>query len=541
MLAPEMPPVKAEPSWATRRWAPPLLTGDDDEPLGRKDRVQPVDLAALTGLVVLLGVLWGRARGVFYWVDEGISVGISSHAFTSIPGILRQDGAPPLYYLLLHVWMALFGASAAATHLLSLGFGLATVPAALWAGWSLFGRRVGWTLAALMALSPFLAYYANETRMYSLLVLLGLVTTATFVHAFVIRRRRYLPVFALLLTLLIYTHNWGLFFGIGAGLSAVMCALSARNRLAVLLDAAFAFGAAGLLYLPWVPTLLAQLAHTGTPFIPTPSLVRARDDVLVVFGPREAIVALGIGAGVGIAALVRRPWNRAAFALVAIAVLPLVALTLGLLFSRYNSVWQVRYLAVALAPIALVLAVGLARGRQIGVASLAVYALIMVPIGVKQHPAQKSDVKLVADRFGPKLQRGDLVVTDFGSVPVTSYYFPPGLRYAEAPGLVSDERRSDQRDGEDRLRAADPRITLLPLVESLPTGGHVLVVCPTLRFLGTEPTEFVKLLFARCHEFQDLLLGNGGMRLDDQYEPEPGLTTVHAPKQARLFTKVSPT
>lgn len=539
--ASEAPPAKAATPARARR-VPVLLGADDDGSLGAKRPVQTVDLAALTGLVVLLGVLWGRARGVFLWVDEGISVGISSHAFTSIPGILRQDGSPPLYYLLLHVWMALFGSSEEATHLLSLGFALAAVPAGLWVGWSLFGRRVGWTLAALMALNPFLAYYANETRMYSLLVLLGLLMTATFVHAFVFRRRGYLPAFALLLTLLLYTHNWGFFVGIGAGLSAMMCALSARNRLAVLLDAVLAFGAAGLLYLPWVPTLLAQLAHTGAPFIAKPRLDRVRDDLLVLFGPREAIVALGIGAAVGIAGLFHRPWNRVAFALVAIAVLPLGALTLALLYSRHNSVWLIRYLAVVLAPMALLLAVGLARGRQIGVACLTVYALFVVPIGVKQNPAEKSNVKLVADRFGPKLQRGDLVVTDFGTVPIASYYLPSGLRYAEATGPVSDERRSDQRDGEDRLRAAEPRITLLPLVESLPVGGHVLVVCPTSGFLGTdEPTEFVKLIYARCHEFQNLMLETRGIRLDDQYEPDPGLKSIHAPRTADLFTKVSPT
>lgn len=61
--------------------------------------------------------------------------------------------------------MSLFGNSEAATHSLSLLFALAAVPTALWAGWSLFGRRTGWVCAALSALNPFLAAYANETRM----------------------------------------------------------------------------------------------------------------------------------------------------------------------------------------------------------------------------------------------------------------------------------------------------------------------------------------------------------------------------------------
>ena len=519
---------------------PALLGIGDYASLGPHRRVAAVDLAALAGLVVLLAFLWGRAREVLFWTDEGISVGISSHAFGSIPDLLRQDGSPPLYYLLLNVWMSLFGSSEAATHILSLGFALATVPAALWAGWSLFGRRAGWICASLMALNPFLSYYANETRMYTLVVLLGLLATATFVHAFVFRRRRYLPAFTASLTLLIYTHNWGLLFGIAAGASVLLCALLAESRLAVIRDAAPAFGGAVVAYLPWLPYLLDQMAHVGAAFAPRPTPVVARDDVLLLFGLREASVVLGLGAAMGLAALLRWPWSRAACTIVAVALVPGVVLAAGWLLSRQESVWQARYLAVVVAPLALVIAVGLARGGQVAVACLAVYALFMVPIGVKQGPTLKSGVKLVADRFGPKLQQGDLVVTDFGGVPLLSYYLPPGLRYAEALGEVADERRSNQRDGTARQRAADPTKTLPPLVESLRIGGRVLVVCPPLENLPIGPTEFVMLRILRCDEALGVLLEMPGLRLVDKLKIGPPPTTFYGTVETHLFTKLPP-
>jgi mannosyltransferase len=83
-------------------------------------------LAAGT-LVVLLVVsfmLRTRSLAAHFWIDEGLSVGIASHALTDIPGLLRQDGSPPLYYLLLHEWMRAFGTGETATHALSLLFGL---------------------------------------------------------------------------------------------------------------------------------------------------------------------------------------------------------------------------------------------------------------------------------------------------------------------------------------------------------------------------------------------------------------------------------
>jgi hypothetical protein len=42
---------------------------------------------------------------VGYWVDEGLSVGHRRPAADRHPGTLRQDGSPPLYYCLLHIWM----------------------------------------------------------------------------------------------------------------------------------------------------------------------------------------------------------------------------------------------------------------------------------------------------------------------------------------------------------------------------------------------------------------------------------------------------
>ena len=45
------------------------------------------------------------ARRRQFWKDEAITTGIASHSLSAIPGVLRHDGSPPLFYLLLHFWM----------------------------------------------------------------------------------------------------------------------------------------------------------------------------------------------------------------------------------------------------------------------------------------------------------------------------------------------------------------------------------------------------------------------------------------------------
>jgi len=197
-------------------------------------------LAGVALLVVISVVLRTRELHFHFWVDEGISVGIASHPLAHIPSLLRQDGSPPLYYLLLHLWMSARGHSEVATHELSLIFALLSIPAAYWAGASLFGRRVGLIAAVLAAGVPYLTTYAQETRMYSLVALLALVAVTSFVHVYVFRRRRYIPVFAVSLVATVYTHNWGLFLGVATAVAFAFCLIrtSREARSSLLVDGA---------------------------------------------------------------------------------------------------------------------------------------------------------------------------------------------------------------------------------------------------------------------------------------------------------------
>ncbi len=58
----------------------------------------PLGLGLLVAGSVLLRT---RQLDVGFWIDEGLSVGIADRPLGDIPGVLRQDGSPPLYYVLL--------------------------------------------------------------------------------------------------------------------------------------------------------------------------------------------------------------------------------------------------------------------------------------------------------------------------------------------------------------------------------------------------------------------------------------------------------
>ncbi len=125
-------------------------------------------------------------------------------------------------------------------------------------------------MAILCAFSTFLTAYAQESRMYELMALLGILATAAFIHGFVYRRRRYLIMFAVCEALMLYTHAWGIFFGAGSVIALIPIWRASDDRRGIVRDAVLAYVGAGVLFLPWLPNFIYQATHTGAPWAPPP-------------------------------------------------------------------------------------------------------------------------------------------------------------------------------------------------------------------------------------------------------------------------------
>ena len=126
-------------------------------------------------LVITITVIGGLLR-VFalgnkgLWLDETFSVWMASHSVAEmLQWIVRIDQHPPLYYLLLHYWIALNGGTPYYVRLLSVLFGAGTIPIIYLIGKRMSGVVMGLVAAVFLALSLFNIYFAQETRMYTLL------------------------------------------------------------------------------------------------------------------------------------------------------------------------------------------------------------------------------------------------------------------------------------------------------------------------------------------------------------------------------------
>ncbi len=139
------------------------------------------------------------------WLDETFSLWIANHGVADmLQWITRIDQHPPLYYLLLHYWIAQNGDSPYYARLLSALFGAGTIPIIFLIGKRLSGDVVGWAAALFLSLSLFNIYYAQETRMYTLLTFNAAVTIYALVRLLT-DSRSVRPIGSQLLE---YLHAW---------------------------------------------------------------------------------------------------------------------------------------------------------------------------------------------------------------------------------------------------------------------------------------------------------------------------------------------
>jgi mannosyltransferase len=411
--------------------------------------------------------------------------------------VLRQDGSPPLYYMLLHFWIGIFGTDEYDTHALSLVFSTLTIPVGLWGGWKLFGRWAGIVTGVLCAANPFLTTYAQETRQYSLVVLLSLLTTVFFLFAFVQRDRRYIGFFAVSLAALLYTHLWSAWVVLST--AGVLLVLMRRDR-SLLRDGLLGFGGAFLLYLPWLPTALYQVKHTAAPWASGPTWRAAQQIPQSLAGGKYEwpITAIVVVVGLVIAWRVHRRGEPAAESVAGTGFMRvrddragwvafgLLALMVGLAWigGKLSGVWVPRYFAIFVGPFLIWAGWLFARAGVIGLAGLAILGA-----GFQFYPHTpeklflKSNVKFVVADGAERLKRGDVVMsTHPEQIPLIYHYMNEdgahGMRYATQLGWFPDPQVMDWRDVTDKLRKTRAKYDLVPILDGMPVGRQLYLIRP---------------------------------------------------------------
>ncbi|EUB76641.1 hypothetical protein PMI27_005950 [Pseudomonas sp. GM41(2012)] len=198
------------------------------------------------------------------WGDEGSSLLLSQYSLAGIWVHAAHDVHPPLYFMLLHGWIELFGDGIFSIRSLSALPGIATVALGVWLVDLLATRRAALLAGVLLALLPTAVRYSQEVRMYSLLGLWLIAATIALVYWIKHPgRKRYLVIYALLMSAAFYTHYFTALCVLCHWLYLGLIRVQPGYRLRHIQQPGWWWAnvAIVLVYLPWVPNLIDLIQH----------------------------------------------------------------------------------------------------------------------------------------------------------------------------------------------------------------------------------------------------------------------------------------
>ncbi|MEO6628663.1 MAG: glycosyltransferase family 39 protein [Aquihabitans sp.] len=449
-----------------------------------------IPFGGLVGSALIVGVVLRFVTKSPLWLDEALSVNIAKLPVGEIVEALRHDGHPPLFYVLLHGWMGVFGQSDWAVRAFSGLWSLALLPLVWVAARRIGGTRVAVYALALLALSPFAIRYGTETRMYAMVAVLSvagwlLVDDALRGRATLVR----LVAIACVVGALLWTHYWAIWFLLTAGIALLVHLWRVQRsgppqlaRSTYRVIAAVAVG--GLTFLPWAPVMLYQGSHTGTPWARPMRPTEMVATMLLDFGGGKYAEATVLGwlfaaiAAVGLLGraidrrrieldLRTRPEGRA-FAILVGGTLAVACVTGYAL----NATFASRYASI-IHPFVIILgALGLdqIRSRPIALAALTMLLVLGGIGGARNVVTDRSDARRSADVITANAERGDWVVYCPDQLgPATSRLLDVDVHQVTYPEFLRPQR-VDWVDYKERLAETKPANFAAELLDRV--GAH---------------------------------------------------------------------
>jgi 4-amino-4-deoxy-L-arabinose transferase-like glycosyltransferase len=473
-------------------------------------------LAALVVSAMLLhGLLslGGLARHPL-WLDEAYAVTVARQAPGPAAIALASDTGPPLYYWILHVWIALFGDSERAVRALSILFGALTVPAAAALARRVSGARAGIAAAFLVAAAPIMVQFSQEARMYTLMALLATFSTERLLAWMIDGNRGALVAHGLLLPVAFYTHNWGLLLLPGSAAAVVALAAGGGEIRARWRGWAIAASLALLAYLPWLPVLKGQAGSHAYDYI---GMVQKLPAWRLPFRSL-ALFASGVGTTGGEAkSLLPAPGGHVAaiawtLLLVAACILParrsarLALLLCGIVplaaAAAYSGLVRPIYLAgryeLMVFPILTALGAAalsdLAPGRWLGWTAV-VWTLLLCGLSLSYTSGvqRRFPEQPLASRLAPELQPGDRVVFTGLYRAAMEYYLRRSGAPFEAASFPPDAARHLGWYYDSLYDTADAGLALAARADCPPAMGRTWVVASR-----TETCMFLIDQLSRC-------------------------------------------
>ncbi len=169
---------------------------------------------------------------------------------------------PPLYYIMLRLWMQTFGNSVGIMRSLSALISLLAFPCIYWLCMELFDSSlVGWMAMGLIAVSPFHVQYAQQAREYSFWTVTTLLSSAVLLRAIRVKTRVSWAIYAATLAIGLYCFSFFVFVAIAHGLYIL---ITSNFRFTKAMISYLAASVVGFItFIPWIWTTIYHLPEVN--------------------------------------------------------------------------------------------------------------------------------------------------------------------------------------------------------------------------------------------------------------------------------------
>lgn len=191
-------------------------------------------------------------------IDEPFSIYHAQGNISDIIRFLKPTNNPPLFEIILHYWVKVFGISAFSVRFLPMLFGSLAVIYIYKIAVRYFSFRVAFTASLLYVFSTHAIYYAHDCRVYTLFLLLSSISvyySAKIISGNFLKRDMIL--LCLINAVLVYSHYFGFIIWF---VEFVAFLFLTKNRIK---EIVFLFFASSVFYIPQILVLVNRFIHSA--------------------------------------------------------------------------------------------------------------------------------------------------------------------------------------------------------------------------------------------------------------------------------------
>ncbi len=359
------------------------------------------------------------------WHDEGFSLMLASRSPLDIWLGSARDVHPPLYYEILHFWTEIFGNSVLSVRSLSLVAGIIVV----WLGYQIAfmiskKRNVALLAGLLLSLNPFLIRYSQEVRMYGILGVFLLIAIIGLIKVSKDSKDWFgYVLYVIGVSAGLYTHYFTAMVVIAFWIYIVSIYFI-KNKITLITNWRWWLAniLALLIFLPWVPSMMAQFTRAqGLGWLSKTSIRTLNDTVwqfitftdarqiLILIYWLVPILILGLVAYVCIKDRSKEKFSRL------LALFTFLPLIMAIMISFIRPVFHERYFVFSAIGLCLMMALAIyyifLNNKYLAI-SIALIIVLIQLVGIRNVYAQSNhQMSRVMGFINQNYQAGDRIIS----------------------------------------------------------------------------------------------------------------------------------